>query len=74
MPMPEPKYLDMDAEDDRGEIPERVHGEEEGGIIKQRAAWVQLFCWATAGDIVRSAATNVREMHLNPQYFSFSDY
>lgn len=67
MPMPEPKYIDIDKEAAEGEENESlavgVNGEGtgggRGGARYHRAGWLELFCRAAAGDIVRSAASTV---------------
>ncbi|CAM9098119.1 unnamed protein product [Laminaria digitata] len=63
MPMPEPKYLDFNTENDQGEAPVREQREMGGGgggkVNRSRSAWMPLLCAATAGDIVRSAVANV---------------
>lgn len=59
--MPEPKYLDIDADDDHKGITEGVHEKGDGTVGNRRAEWMPLFCGAAAGDIVRSAVTNVSE-------------
>jgi len=67
MPMPEPKYPD---DTDDAETPGYAEtpggatgkGKAAGGAAAPSAlaAWMPLMCKATAEDVVRSAATNVR--------------
>lgn len=56
MPMPEPRYLDVDSPDHLEEALQDVGGQ--GGRL-HNAAWLPRFCMAAAGDLIRSAVTNV---------------
>lgn len=63
--MPEPKYLD-DTDDLETFQDATGNGKEAGGTAAPSAlaAWMPLMCKAAAEDIVRSAATNVRQLLL----------
>lgn len=72
MPMPEPNYIDVEEEveeEEEGshagqiETPGGVDGARDGPrhrLGSTRAAWLERFCRAAAGDVVRSAETTVR--------------
>lgn len=66
MPMPEPKYVDANALDDESDSPPATtrewDGDEKRGV--NHAAWFDLFCGTTAGDIIRSAKITVNDPYM----------
>lgn len=66
MPMPEPKYLDVEEEiaEEKAKDEERSRDFIRMELSNTPAAWLTRFCETAAGDIVRSAVTTVNPKHL----------